>query len=101
MKFTETQLKDAFIIEPERLGDERGFFARSRCHKEAAAYGSTPDWVQCNSSFNRKKGTLRGMHYQAPPCAEAKLVRCTMGGIYDVIIDLARQRPSYQNRFSV
>ncbi len=101
MKFTETQLKDAFIIEPERLGDERGFFARSWCHKEAAAYGITPDWVQCNISFNRKKGTLRGMHYQAPPCAEAKLVRCTMGGIYDVIIDLRPQSPSYQNWFSV
>ena len=101
MKFTETQLKDAFIIEPERLGDERGFFARSWCQKEAAAYGITPDWVQCNISFNRKKGTLRGMHYQAPPCAEAKLVRCTMGGIYDVIIDLRPRSPSYQNWFSV
>lgn len=88
LNFTESKLSGAFIIDPQRLADERGFFARSWCHNEAAAYGLSPTWVQCNISFNRKKGTLRGMHYQTAPCAEIKLVRCTMGAIYDAIIDL-------------
>jgi dTDP-4-dehydrorhamnose 3,5-epimerase len=88
MIFTETRLKGAFIIEPDRLEDERGFFARSWCEREAAAYGLHPKWVQCNISFNKKKATLRGMHYQFAPFEEAKLVRCTRGAIYDVIIDL-------------
>jgi dTDP-4-dehydrorhamnose 3,5-epimerase len=88
MRFTETKLKGAFIIEPERLEDERGFFARSWCEREAAAYGLYPKWVQCNISFNKQKATLRGMHYQSAPFAEAKLIRCTMGAIYDVLIDL-------------
>ena len=88
MLFTETKLKGAFIIEPEKLEDERGFFARSWCEREAAAYGLHPKWVQCNISFNKQKATLRGMHYQSVPSEEAKLVRCTMGAIYDVIIDL-------------
>jgi dTDP-4-dehydrorhamnose 3,5-epimerase len=86
--FIETKLNGAFIIEPERVEDERGFFARSWCEREAAAHGLYPKWVQCNISFNRKKATLRGMHYQSAPREEAKLVRCTMGAIYDVIIDL-------------
>ena len=88
MRFTETKLKGAFIIEPERLKDDRGFFARSWCEREAAAYGLHPKWAQCNISFNKQKATLRGMHYQSVPFEEAKLVRCTMGVIYDVIIDL-------------
>jgi dTDP-4-dehydrorhamnose 3,5-epimerase len=88
MIFTETKLKGSFIIDPKRLEDERGFFARTWCQRESAAYGLHPQWVQCNISFNRKKATLRGMHYQSPPAAEAKLVRCTRGAIYDVIIDL-------------
>jgi dTDP-4-dehydrorhamnose 3,5-epimerase len=88
MRFTETKLKGAFIIELERLEDERGFFARSWCEREAAAYGLYPKWVQCNISFNKQKATLRGMHYQSAPFAEAKLIRCTMGAIYDVLIDL-------------
>lgn len=88
LNFIETSLSGAFIIEPERLEDERGFFARSWCHREAGVYGLSPNWVQCNISFNKKKGTLRGMHYQIPPYSEVKLVRCTMGAIYDVIIDL-------------
>jgi dTDP-4-dehydrorhamnose 3,5-epimerase len=96
LHFTECKLRGAFILDPIRLEDERGFFARSWCQKEARAYGLTPNWVQCNISFNKKRGTLRGMHYQAPPCAEAKLVRCTMGAIYDVIIDLRVQSPSYK-----
>jgi dTDP-4-dehydrorhamnose 3,5-epimerase len=88
MIFTETILKDAFVITPDLIEDERGFFARSWCQREFEKYGLNPRLVQCNISFNKKKGTLRGMHYQAQPYAEAKLVRCTRGAIYDVIIDL-------------
>jgi dTDP-4-dehydrorhamnose 3,5-epimerase len=88
MRFTQTKLKGAFIVEAERLEDERGFFARSWCERESAAYGLHPQWVQCNISFNKKRGTLRGMHYQCVPSEEAKLVRCTMGILFDVIIDL-------------
>jgi len=92
--FTETKLKGAFIIDPERLEDERGFFARTWCQREFEAHGLIcPHWAQCNISFNHKKGTLRGMHYQVPPHEEVKLVRCTMGAIYDVVIDL---RPKSQ-----
>lgn len=88
MKFIETELKGAFIVEPEILKDERGFFARTWCRKEFEQHGLNSDMVQCNISFNLNKGTLRGMHYQASPFEEAKLARCTMGAIYDVIIDL-------------
>jgi dTDP-4-dehydrorhamnose 3,5-epimerase len=88
MKFVETKLKGSFIIDPERLEDERGFFARSWCQQEAKQYGLEPQWLQCNISYNKSKGTMRGMHYQAAPFEEAKLVRCTMGAICDVIIDL-------------
>ena len=88
MKFIGTGLEGAFIIEPERLEDERGFFARVFCEHEFAAHGLETRFVQCSISFNRCKGTLRGMHYQAPPHEEAKLVRCTMGAIHDVIVDL-------------
>jgi dTDP-4-dehydrorhamnose 3,5-epimerase len=88
MVFTETKLKGAFIIDLEPIQDERGFFARTWCKKEFEAHGLNPNLVQCNTSFNRKKGTLRGMHYQTAPYEEAKLIRCTMGAIYDVIIDL-------------
>jgi dTDP-4-dehydrorhamnose 3,5-epimerase len=86
--FKETQLKDAYIIEFDRIEDERGFFARSWCVREFEEHGLNPNLVQCNVSFNKKNGTLRGMHYQAPPHEEAKLVRCTKGALYDVIIDL-------------
>lgn len=95
MKFIETRLKGAFIIEPERLEDERGFFARTFCQKEFEAHGLNPRMFQCNISYNKHKGTLRGMHYQAAPMAEAKLVRCTRGTIYDVIIDLRPDSPTY------
>ena len=88
MIFTETKLKGAFSIQPERLEDQRGFFARTWCQQEFEAHGLNPCLVQCSISFNKKKGTLRGMHYQAAPSEEAKLVRCTSGAIYDVIIDL-------------
>ena len=88
MKFTETKLKGAYVIEVESLADERGFFARSWCQKEFAEHGLNPNLVQCNISFNLKKGTLRGMHYQAKPYQEAKLIRCTRGAIYQVVIDI-------------
>jgi dTDP-4-dehydrorhamnose 3,5-epimerase len=96
MKFTETALKSAFVIEPERFEDDRGFFARTWCQKEFAANGLNLQWVQCNISFNKEKGTLRGMHHQIAPFEEAKLVRCTMGAIYDVIIDLRPDSPTYK-----
>jgi len=94
--FTETKLKGAFIVELEKREDDRGFFARSWCQKEAEAHNLNPRIVQCNISFNKLKGTLRGMHYQAAPFAEAKLVRCTAGALYDVIIDLRPDSPTYK-----
>lgn len=101
MKFTETKLKGAYIIEPELITDERGFFARSWCQKEFTERGLNPNLVQCNISFNLKKGTLRGMHYQAKPYEEAKLVRCTMGAIYDVIIDIRSDSPTFKQWVAV
>ena len=88
MIFTETKLKGVFVIEPERLEDERGFFARTWCQREFEAHGLNQRLVQCSISFNKRKGTLRGMHYQVAPYEEARLVRCTMGAIYDVALDL-------------
>jgi dTDP-4-dehydrorhamnose 3,5-epimerase len=99
--FKETKLKGAFIIEPERIEDERGFFARTYCRKEFESHGLNPYLVQCSVSFNKKKGTLRGMHYQAAPYQEAKLVRCTMGAIYDVILDLRPHSPTFKQWVSV
>ena len=96
MIFTETKLKGAFIIEPERLEDERGFFARTFCRMEFEAHGLNPNLVQCSVSYNKLKGTLRGMHYQIPPHEEAKLIRCTMGAIYDVMLDLRPNSPTYR-----
>lgn len=96
MKFTETKLKGAFLIDPEFLEDERGFFARTCCRKEFEQRGLNFDWVQCNISYNKRRGTLRGMHYQVDPFAEVKLVRCTMGAIYDVIIDLRPDSKTYR-----
>ncbi|CAD5956026.1 dTDP-4-dehydrorhamnose 3,5-epimerase [Planktothrix agardhii] len=101
MKFTETKLKGAYIIEPELIRDERGFFARSWCQKEFTERGLNPNLVQCNISFNLKKATLRGMHYQAKPHEEAKLVRCTMGAIHDVIIDLRPESPTFKQWVAV
>ncbi len=96
MIFTETILKGAFLIEPERLEDERGFFARTWCQREFEQHGLRPRWVQCSISYNKKRGTLRGMHYQATPHEEIKLVRCSRGAIYDVIIDLRPQSPTFK-----
>lgn len=99
--FTETKLKGAFIIEPERLEDGRGFFARTFCQEEFKVHGLNPRVVQCNISFNKKKGTLRGMHYQVAPHKEAKLVRCTRGAIYDVIVDLRPDSPTLKQWVAV
>jgi len=93
--FTETTLKGAYIIKIDPIEDERGFFARSFCQNEFAARGLHVGVAQCNISFNKKRGTLRGMHFQLPPKAEAKLVRCTRGRIYDVIIDLRADSATY------
>jgi len=98
--FTETKLAGAFVIEPERRADKRGFFARTYCRQEFEEHGLNPDVVQCNVSFNKRKGTLRGMHYQAAPFAEVKLVRCTSGSIYDVIIDLRPASATFKQYFA-
>lgn len=101
MKFIEVKLKGAYTIEPQLLEDERGFFARTFCKLEFEAHGLNPSLVQCNISFNKRKGTIRGMHYQAPPHAEAKLIRCTMGVIYDVILDLRPESPTFKKWFAL
>jgi dTDP-4-dehydrorhamnose 3,5-epimerase len=101
MLFTETALKGAYIIDLEQKSDHRGFFARTFCAKEFEERGLKPLVAQCNVSFNNKKGTLRGMHYQALPAAETKLVRCTQGSIYDVIIDLRPESPTYLSHIGV
>jgi len=101
VKFTETTLKGAFVIEPDRIEDERGFFARTFCRHEFEAPGLNPDLVQCSVSFNLKRGTLRGMHYQVAPHAETKLVRCTRGAIYDVIVDLRTQFRTFRQWVAV
>jgi dTDP-4-dehydrorhamnose 3,5-epimerase len=101
MKFHETELSGAYIIEPEKREDDRGFFARSWCQKEFEQHGLIPRVVQANISHNKKKGTLRGMHYQAAPYEETKLVRCTRGAIYDVIIDVRPASPTYRKWLGV
>jgi dTDP-4-dehydrorhamnose 3,5-epimerase len=96
MIWRESQIPGAFSIQIEPLGDERGFFARSWCQREFEANGLDGRIVQCNISFNTRKGTLRGMHYQAAPFEEAKLVRCTRGAIYDVVVDLRPGSPTFR-----
>jgi dTDP-4-dehydrorhamnose 3,5-epimerase len=98
--FEETELKGAFRIEPEELRDERGFFARVWCQQEFVAHGLNPKLAQCSISFNRKKGTLRGMHYQVAPHEEAKLVRCTSGAVHDVIIDLRPESATFKRHYA-
>ena len=95
MIFTETRLKDAFIIDVEPRQDQRGFFARTFCAREFSELGLQPTVAQCNLSFNDKQGTLRGMHYQTAPATETKLVRCSQGAIYDVIIDMRPDSPTF------
>jgi len=93
MIFTETALKPAWLIDLEPLADERGFFARTFCQNEFARHGLPQTFVQSSISFNRRQGTLRGLHYQAEPAVEGKLVRCTRGKIFDVMVDLRCQAP--------
>jgi dTDP-4-dehydrorhamnose 3,5-epimerase len=88
MIFRHTEIAGVWVIEPERLEDERGFFARTWDPKELGQRGLNPELAQCSISYNRVRGTLRGLHYQAAPYEEAKLVRCTAGAIFDVAVDL-------------
>jgi dTDP-4-dehydrorhamnose 3,5-epimerase len=96
MRFTETPLTGAWVIDLEELGDERGWFARTFDSEEFRTRGLNPEVVQCNASFNTRRGTLRGMHYQAEPHAESKLVRCVRGAIFDVAVDLRRDSPTFR-----
>ena len=101
MIFTETALKGAYIIDIEPRTDSRGFFARAFCQREFAAHGLKPVIAQANLAFNARKGTLRGMHFQYPPLAETKLVRCTRGAILDIIVDLRPESPTYLQHIAV
>lgn len=101
MIFTETQLKGAYIIDLDRKEDARGFFARAFCQKEFEEHGLKPIIAQANVAFNHRRGTLRGMHFQYPPAAESKLVRCTRGAILDIIVDLRPESPTYRHHVAV
>ncbi len=101
MIFTETKLKGAFILDLERREDNRGFFARAFCQNEFTAHGLKPVIAQANLAFNKVKGTVRGMHFQIPPAAETKLVRCTRGAIVDIIVDLRPESPTYLQNVAV
>jgi dTDP-4-dehydrorhamnose 3,5-epimerase len=101
MTFHETKLCGVFEINLKLNSDERGFFARSWCQKEFEDQGLNPKVVQCNVSFNARKGTMRGIHYQDAPHQEAKLVRCTKGSIYDVVVDLRQESPTFKDWIAV
>jgi len=101
MKFTETPIQGAVLVELEKHEDHRGYFSRAFCKKEFDKHGLEHTIVQCNFSRSLKKGTLRGMHYQLPPYSEVKMVRCVKGSIYDVIVDLRENSPSYKQSFGV
>jgi dTDP-4-dehydrorhamnose 3,5-epimerase len=99
MRFTETKVAGAFLIEPELIADERGFFARTWCREEFEANGLNPGLAQCSISFSHRRGTLRGLHYQVAPHEEVKLIRCTQGAIWDVAVDLRPSSPTYRAWF--
>ena len=101
MIFRTTPLGGCWVIETERIEDSRGFFARSYCREEFERHGLDTDVAQCNVSFTRVRGTLRGMHFQLPPHEEAKLVRCTNGALYDVVIDLRLGSPTFMKHFAI
>ena len=101
MRFTPAPLDGAWIIDLERREDPRGWFARTFCRREFEAHGLEPVIAQANISWNARKGTLRGMHYQVPPAAETKLVRCTRGALWDVIVDLRPDSPTFLRHFGV
>jgi dTDP-4-dehydrorhamnose 3,5-epimerase len=101
MIFIPTKLSGAYIVEPERHEDARGYFARTFCAREFEEHGLVREFVQSSVSANRLRGTVRGMHYQLPPACEVKLVRCTSGAIYDVIVDLRKDSPTYLQHVGV
>jgi dTDP-4-dehydrorhamnose 3,5-epimerase len=101
MRFIPTRVDGAFVVEPEPVGDERGSFARLWCTREFAAHGLNAAFVQCNGSFSAGRGTLRGLHYQAEPYGEVKLVRCTSGAIFDVVVDVRPASPTFKAWFGV
>lgn len=101
MKFIESPLSGAFVVEIEPVADPRGMFARTFCAREFEAQGLCSRIAQCNVSYNRHAGTVRGMHFQRPPMAENKLVRCTRGAIHDVIVDLRPEQPTYLKQFGI
>lgn len=101
MIFREAPLAGAWVLEPERIADERGFFARTYCRRDFAARGLDPAIAQCSVSFNRRRGTLRGLHLQVAPYEEVKLVRVTRGAVWDVIVDLRPESPTYARHFSI
>ena len=95
MDFKETILKGSFVIDLKPYEDERGWFARTFCKDEFAKIGHTKEWVQMNHSFTKQQGTIRGMHYQLPPFSETKLVRCIAGAVFDVIVDIRKNSPTF------
>jgi dTDP-4-dehydrorhamnose 3,5-epimerase len=99
MKFIKTSLQDLYLVQINSLKDDRGFFARTFCKEEFLAIGFNQEFVQFNHSFNTLKGTIRGMHYQKPPFAETKLIRCVQGRVYDVAVDLRKNSPTYLQSF--
>jgi dTDP-4-dehydrorhamnose 3,5-epimerase len=101
MKFTPTEIADVFVVELEKREDDRGFFARGFCQREFEEHGMVSQVVQANISYNKYKGTLRGMHYQVSPYEETKFLRCTKGAVYDVIIDMRPESLSYMKWFGV
>ena len=101
MKFVDTKLEGCFIIEPRVIEDSRGWFARNFCKEDFRQIGHNKEWVQLNHSVTYKKGSLRGMHYQLPPFAETKMVRCISGSVYDVVVDLRQNSPTFLSWFAV
>jgi dTDP-4-dehydrorhamnose 3,5-epimerase len=95
MTFTPATLKGAYLVQPEPFSDERGWFARTYCKREFSAIGHIKEWVQLNHSFTRETGSIRGMHFQLPPHAEIKMVRCVAGAVWDVIVDIRQQSPTF------
>ena len=101
MRFIATNLEGAWVIEPQLHEDSRGLFARTFCGREFREQGLVDSFVQCNTSWNARKGTVRGLHYQLPPSCEVKLVRCTAGALWDVIVDLRPDSPTYLQHFGI
>jgi dTDP-4-dehydrorhamnose 3,5-epimerase len=101
VRFIETRLRGSFIIDLQAIGDNRGFFARTYCQREFENHGLSTMVAQCNMSFNHRRGTLRGMHYQAPPAAESKLIRCTRGALYYVLVDMRPTSPTFLEHVDV